>query len=127
MSTNQLLNVDVSATDEPPEDILRALREAGAQNVKEVKQRGLTGIEIVVVGTLLANALANLVIRLSPLWKCGIIVDARGSRVLTKKDCDLARGTVLIISPNGTQSKFHEPSEVDSGSLIKAFMSSKSE
>lgn len=126
MNTSQLLNVDVLAMDGPPEDILQALNEVGAQNVKEVKQRGLSGIEIVVVATLVANALANLVIRLSPLWKCGVIVDARGSRILTKKDCDLPPGTVLVISPDGTQSNFHQPSEADSSSLIKAFASSKS-
>lgn len=126
MNTNQLLNVDVAVMDESPEDIQTALKEVGAENVKEVKQRGFTGIEIVVVGTLVANALANLIIRLTPLWKCGVIVDARGSRVLTKKDCDLPRGTVLVISPDGTQSKFHQPSEIDSGSLIKAYLGSKS-
>jgi phosphoribosyl-dephospho-CoA transferase len=126
MNANQPLNIDVSVMDESPDEILTALKEAGAENVKEVKQRGFTGIEIVLVGTLLANALANLIIRLTPLWKCGVVVDARGSRILTKKDCDLARGVVLVISPDGTQSKFHQPAEADSGSLIKAFAGSKS-
>jgi hypothetical protein len=55
----------------------------------------------------LADSLANLIIRLSPLWKCGVIVDARGARVLTKKDCDLPKGTVLVIAPDGTESKLH--------------------
>lgn len=49
--------------------------------MEQVNQRGFTGVEVVIVGILLANALTNLVIRLSPLWKCGVLVDARGSRV----------------------------------------------
>jgi hypothetical protein len=123
---DQLINVDISVTDESPEEIMTVLNEVGAQKVREVKERGFTGIEIVVVGVLIANALANLIIRLSPLWKCGVVVDTRGSRVLTTKDCDLPRGTVLVISPDGKQSTFHEPSEVDSASLVKALGGAKS-
>ena len=117
------LEIDVSFRDEALEEVISILEEVGAQNIKEVKQRGFTGVEIAVVGALVSSALANLVIRLLPLWKCGVIVDARGSRVLTEKNCDLPRGTVLVISPDGTESKVHEPSELQMKSLLKELVS----
>ncbi len=120
------LKVDINFADEPLNEVLSVFKDVGAKNVKQVSQRGLTGIEIVIVGTIAASGLANLVIRLAPMWKCGVVVDARGARVLTKKDCDLPRGTVLIISPKGTESKLHEPSELQIKSLIEVFAKGKS-
>jgi methyl coenzyme M reductase subunit C-like uncharacterized protein (methanogenesis marker protein 7) len=54
---DQSLKVDVSFTDEPADDTLSIVQEVGAQNVKQVVQRGFTGIEIVIVGVFLARSL----------------------------------------------------------------------
>ena len=82
---SQSLIVDISFEDEASEDIIVALKDIGGENVQQVRQRGFTGIETVIAAVLVVTALTDLVIRLSRLWKCGIIVDARGSRILTKK------------------------------------------
>jgi hypothetical protein len=116
---DQTLKLDISFEDEAPDDLLAILADVGAQDIKQVRQRGFTGIEIVIVGILVANALANLTIRLSRLWKCGVVVDARGPRVLTKKNCALPRGTVLVINRKGTELKLHEPSELQQETLLK--------
>ena len=123
---NPSLKVDISFTDEAPEEVLRILDSLGAEKVKQVSQRGLTGVELVIVCVLIAEGLANLVIRLSPLWKCGVVVDARGSRILTKKNCDLPQGTVLVIAPDGTESKLHQPSEIEIKSVLEALVPDKS-
>ncbi len=117
-SAEKQLPVDVSFKDEDSQMVIAILNEIGGEKVEAVKQRGLTGIEIVVVGVIVASALANLVIRLLPLWKCGVVVDARRERVLTEKTCDLPRGSVLIVSRNGTETKLHQPSEVQVNSAI---------
>ena len=118
--------VEVSFKDEPPNRVSALLNEVGATDVKQAQQRGLTGIEIVFVGMLFADTLANLVIKLTPLWKCGVVVDARGSTILTKKDCNLPRGSVLVFSPDGTKAELHQPSEIDIQSVIKAAVANKS-
>jgi len=118
--------VEVSFKDEVPNTVSALLKEVGATNVKQVEQRGFTGVEIVFIGMVIADTLANLVIKLTPLWKCGVVVDARGSTVLTKKDCNLPRGTVLVLSPDDTKAELHQPSEIDIQSVIKAAVASKS-
>ena len=125
MDMHEELQLDISFTDESTEEVVALLRAVGAKDVRQLKQRGFTGIEIVVIGTLLAQALANLVLKLSPLWKCGLIVDARQSHIQTQKDCNLPRGTVLVISPDGTESQLHEPSEQEVTSLIGTALAAK--
>ena len=51
--------------------------------------------------------------------------DARKSKVVTEKNCDLPRGTVLFIGPEGVQSKLHEPSELEVKSLLEAALKAK--
>jgi hypothetical protein len=119
------LNVDVSFKDEAPEEVMAILNEIGAEQVEQVQQRALTGVEFVVLAILAANALANLVIKLLPLWKCGVVVDARGPRVLTRKNCDLPRGTVLVIHKDGTETKLHKPSGLELASLISKLFPGK--
>jgi hypothetical protein len=118
--------VQVSFTDETPDEVLSLLEEVGATKVKQVEEHGFVEIAVVFVGILIADTLANLVIKLTPLWKCGVVVDARGSTVLTQKDCNLPRGTVLVFSPDGTKSELHQPSEIDIQSVIKAAIANKS-
>lgn len=106
------LKIDLSFRDEDPDAVEAVLRELGAGGLQRVDQGGMTGIEILFVGAVAASTLANLVIRLSRLWKCGVSLDARGPRIVSEKDCNLPAGSVLVIAPNGTRSTLHEPSEV---------------
>jgi hypothetical protein len=114
------VDIDLSFADEDPQEVLALLEELGGTDVKNVAQRGLTGVEIIVVGTLAASALINLIMRLLRLWQCGVILDARESPVTTQKNCDLPRGSVTIISGNGTQVTLDKPSETEIADLIKA-------
>lgn len=117
------LSIDVTFRDEDADEVVSLLDELGGQDVERVKQRGMTGIEILVVVVLASQALANLIIKLIRLWKCGLVVDVRGPRVSTEKNCDLPRGSVLVISPDGTETKLHEPSQLELDSVIKAALS----
>ncbi len=112
------LKVEISFRDEAPEEVMSVLKEVGADKVKPVDEHGILEGALVYVGVLVASSLANLVIKLLPLWKCGVIVDARASTILTQKNCDLPRGTVLVINPDGTRSTLERPSELDLKSLI---------
>ena len=116
---------EVQFTDENLDKVITTLEEAGGTGVRQIKQWGLTGIEIVIVVTLVAPTLANLVIKLTSLWKCGVVVDIRGQTVLTQKNCDLPRGNVLIISSDGTKSELHQPTEIDIQAAIKAAVANK--
>jgi hypothetical protein len=69
------LNVDIALAGENPQTVLPILEELGAKNVSQTTERGLTGIEIVIACALVASVLANLVIRLSRLWTCGVLVE----------------------------------------------------
>jgi hypothetical protein len=114
--------VEVSFTDEESSEVISLLEEVGAKDIQEGEERGFAGVALVVVGILVVNALVNLVMKLLRLWQCGVIVDASGSTISTQKNCDLPRGTVLVLNPDGTQSKLHEPSELEIGPLIKALI-----
>jgi hypothetical protein len=121
---DQELKLDLSFKDEDSKQAMSILEEVGASNLEEIKQRGMTGIEIVIFGVLATSALGNLVIKLTPLWKCGIIVDARESPVVTKKDSALPRGSVLVISKDGVQTKLDRPTDIQIAELIKAAVTS---
>ena len=118
---DESINVDISFGIEPKEPILRSLKEAGATNVREVKERGLSGVEIVIIGIVALTGLTNIIIRLSQLWVCGSVVDARGRRVLIERSCDLPRGTVVLIAPDGVRTQLEKPSEVSLMKILSAF------
>jgi hypothetical protein len=115
------LRVDVSLGTEPPERVLAILRELDATNIEQIKERGLGGTETVVAGILLAKGLANLIVRLLTMWQCGVVVDARTSRISTERNCDLPKGTVLVIDPGGVRSTIARPSAAQLQSLVDKF------
>ena len=119
------LRIRVAFTDESVDEVKSALQESGAEELKEVAQRGFTGLEFVIFGLIVSQGLTALVMKLTQLWKCGVVVDARGATVVTQRNCDLPRGSVLIISADGTQTKLEKPSEVDIATLIKSLLPSK--
>jgi len=113
--------VKITFQDEAPQEVRSALEAVGAADVEERQQRAILGAEWILLGVLAASALAGLVARIARLWKCGAVVDARGPKVLVEKNCELPRGTVLVITPDGTESKLHQPSNQELNELIKTF------
>ncbi len=97
------------------------LNEAGAENVETRKTRGFTGIEIVMLGLLLADGISKLIERLARTWRCGVVVtvDAGGKKVSTEKNCDLPHGSVLLVHPDGTQVTLQEPATAEISSWFK--------
>jgi hypothetical protein len=113
-------SVKIVFLDEEPSDVRSALEEAGAADVRPMEQRGLTGLEIVYLAVLAATGLILLIERTMRMWKCGVVVDARGTRVLVEKSCDLPRGTVLVISPDGVETKLIEPTSKQLNDYLKS-------
>jgi hypothetical protein len=111
--------VEFEFMDEDPIAFTALLQNANASDIEEVAEEGLLPILGVVIAAVIAiNALSNVIVRLTRLWSCGIIVDARTSTIHTKKNCDLPRGTVLVFAPDGTRHQLHEPTETDLAKLI---------
>ena len=121
------LEIEISFQGEDVKEVISALEEVGAEDIEEIKQLRMTGVvEIAVVGVIVVYALTNLLIKLLRLWKCGVVVDARGTTIFTEKNCDLPRGSVLIISSDGTESQLNEPSELQINDLISQLIESDS-
>ena len=117
--------IEVSFSDENQTEVEAVLKDAGATSLRTSKPAGFTGLELVILGAVAAPTIGNLILKLSKLWKCGAVVDARKSKIVTEKNCDLPRGTVLVIGPDGVQSKLHEPSELEVKSLLETLLKSK--
>ncbi|QHG19714.1 hypothetical protein [Nostoc sp. ATCC 53789] len=112
------LDIKVSFQDEDSQEVISVLQEVGAEEIQEIKQRGATGIEVVILGIIAAYALTNFITKILRLWKCGVVVDARGTPILTTKNCDLPPGSVLFISQEDTKLQLNEPSEFQISDLI---------
>jgi hypothetical protein len=110
--------IQIVFADENAPDVMAILAQEKADQVEAVQQFGAVGIETLIVAVIVAEAFASLVCKITNLWKCGVIVDARGTRIVTKRDCDLPRGSVLILNKAGEQHKLERPSESDIKSLI---------
>ena len=108
--TDKVIKFDISFQDESIESVLDATSEAGATEVHQVRQRGIAGLEWLVVGMVAVPMFVNLVVKLAQIWSCGVRVDARTSRILTEKDCTLEGGSVLVITEEGSQ--LHRPDEL---------------
>lgn len=116
------VKIDLTFSDEDAADVVALLDETGASGVKHVEQRGMTGVEMVVVGVVLVNAIAGLIAKLSRLWKCGVIINAAGATLVTEKNCDLPRGSVVIVKRDGTEVTLDRPSDADLSSLLKELL-----
>jgi hypothetical protein len=119
MAMSDDVSIDVSLQDENPAAIRKMLQEAGAQQITEASVRGLTGVEECLFAIMGVQALANLVIRLLPLLKSGVIVDARGSKMTIRKDNRLPPGSVTTITKAGAKSTVHQPAEVALSNLLQ--------
>jgi hypothetical protein len=111
--------VEFQFKDENPIELKALLEEASASDVEEVTEEGLLPLVGVVVAAVIAiQALGNVIVKLTRLWSCGIIIDARTATIRTTKDCDLPRGVVLVLTKNDTKHQIYEPSETDIGKLL---------
>lgn len=114
------VEIEVRFRDERSGKVIAALERAGSADVKQSQTSGLTGIEEAVIATILINALGNLIAKLAAIWQCGVLVDARKEKITAKKDCDLPRGTVVVIRPDKTEVTIDRPKESDLKSIIEA-------
>ncbi len=97
------------------------LTAADASQVEVLEDEGFIPVVGVIVAAVIAGtALANVIIKISRLWKSGVIVDARGPIVRTEKSSALPRGTILVLSKDGVNHEINEPSTLDLASLIEA-------
>jgi hypothetical protein len=121
MSGSYSRDVEIVFADEELEAVRAILEEEGAEQVSEVEESDLLpAVAIVIAASIALIALCNIVIKLSRLWACGVVVDARGTIIHTEKNCDLPRGDVLVFSQDGTKHTLHEPKEADLRSVIEA-------
>jgi hypothetical protein len=114
----QQSEIEITFEDEDAEHVIAALGELGATDIEKSEDHGLTGIEIALVAWVVTAAIPSLVSKLHAMWRTGIIVDARTSRVTTEKNRDLPRGHVLVLTADGAQHELHEPSREDLAQLI---------
>lgn len=114
-------DVEIVFDGEDQQELEELLRQAGATGVEEVTEAGLLPIVGVAVAAVIGlSGLANVVMKVSRLWKCGVVVDARSSIIKTEKNCALPRGTVLVFATDGSEHTLHEPSEVEVADVVKA-------
>jgi len=114
------LKFELSFQDEEVSQTIEALNRTGATNIKEEKQRGAVVIGTTIVAYL-ATAIASVpvVIALSRLWKCGVIVDVRKTKIKTTKDCKLPRGVLIIVSEGGTKVQLDKPTAANLQAAIE--------
>ena len=87
-------DVEFAFADEDIAELRGVLEQEGVDEIGEADDSEfLPGILVVIA----VVALTNVIIKLSRLWKCGIVVDARTDVLRTQKDCDLPRGTVIVL------------------------------
>lgn len=98
--------------------VLATAREAGASDAKSERQHGVSGVEWLIVGSVALPLLANMAMKLAELWPVGVRIDMRTERVVKTKDPDLPRGSVLVVTENG--SKLHRVGEMKLPDLSKA-------
>jgi hypothetical protein len=112
--------LEVSFRNESVETATDVLAACGGTNIETERSHGLTGIEVVLVAVVGIRGLGEFVAQMTRAWKCGVIVDTRGSSVHTEKNCDLPRGDVLVITSDGQEVTLHEPAGLDLEALINA-------
>ena len=114
------LKVDIIFTNEDVEETMTLITDAAGSSVTKVRQAGFTGIEDVVLVMLGVSALSDLVQKLARRWRSGVVVDLRGSRVVTERSSDIPRGDVLIIRSGDDRVTLHEPAAPQIGAILSA-------
>lgn len=107
----QSFEIEVIFQDEATGSVLSTLKEVDVRDIEERDDHGFVEVGVVIIGTVLAHSLIKLISRLIQLWKCGVIVDARKPKLMVEKNCELPRGSVLILNADGTQATLHQVTE----------------
>jgi len=118
------LTIELSFADEPVAEMKAMLEKGRASEIEIEDQRGVAGALCVIICIVAVEVLVDIVTKLLRLWRCGVIVDARGPKVLVEKNCNLPLGTVWFIAPNGSKTIFDKPSELQLDTLLKILVSS---
>lgn len=115
------IEMELAFRGESAEETKSLLAEAGAGSVETRPAMGLTGIEEFFFFSMVFEGMAKLITSLVRLWKCGVVVvvEADGKKISTEKNCDIPRGSVLLVHPDGTQVTLQEPTEPQVGSWFK--------
>jgi hypothetical protein len=113
--------VDLNLGDDRPDPAEAILRGVDAKNIQHVKERGLGGVETLVACVVAAKGLATAILKLLSTSPCGMLVDMRPTRVSAKKKCDVPRGTVVVMSADGTRHEFKQASSSDLPALAASF------
>ena len=117
------LSVEFAVDAEDAEATASALADEGGADVEELEEAGiLPAALVVVIGIIAVSGLANVVMRLSRAFACGVVIDTRGETVRTRKDGNLPRGTVVVLTRAGEEATLYEPSQVEIADVIKAGM-----
>jgi hypothetical protein len=114
------LDVEFLVASEDATLVCKFLSDEKADRIEQFEDEGFLPVVGVVVAAVIAvKALANVIIKLSRLWKSGVIVDARGPVIQAKKAPNLPRGTILVFSDDGTRHELSQPSTLELASLIQ--------
>jgi hypothetical protein len=118
------IDVSLRFMGEPVEDMKTALDRLGATKIEAPPRLGVTGIETVLVCSLLAGQIAQLVYWIATTWRSGmvVVVSKDGKSISTEKNSDLPPGSVLLIHTDGTSATLHKPSQLQLGSWFKGAM-----
>lgn len=101
--TDDIKQFRLSFQDEDLDAVLAAVKEAGATDAEAQSTRGMSGIELAVIGAIAVPTIVNLIIAIADRWSCGVRVDTRTGSLIGEKDCTIPRGSVLVITENDSQ------------------------
>jgi hypothetical protein len=96
--------------DEYAERVARQVREGGGE--AQITGEG-SGFDIafvpIILGAIALVGLIHVVKNLVDDFQVGVVVDARGDKVVTTKDRSLPRGTVVLIAKDGDKVTLEQP------------------
>ena len=112
--------------EERADQVAKEVREAGGK--AEVRGQG-DGTDFafipVILGAIALVALAHVIKNLVDDLQVGVVVDARGEKVVTTKDKNLPRGTVLVRSKNGESATLEQPDKETLAEAVKAAVAAR--
>ncbi len=119
------LSVEFAVDAEDADATIALLGEEHADEVEELEEVGILPAALVIVAAVIAlGGLVNAVIRLTRAFSCGVVVDARGEIVRTRKDKNLPRGVVVVLTAEGTEVTLDNPSEVQLNDALNSLAQS---
>ena len=74
----------------------------------------------VILGAMAVVGLVHVIKNLVDDFQCGVVIDTRVGKVVTTKDKNLPRGTVVVISADGETVKLEQPDKETLTDAVKA-------